>query len=212
MKDTCDRCDQPHPRCNAHAEGGTRPCMRWPRKGSAVCPRHGGKAPQTVAAATKRREAAELEEAVTTYGLPRKVGAAEALLEELYRTAGVVSYLEAEIRELGGEGLIWGKVEETDAPLTEYGGGTQTKYAAVPHVLVQLYQRERAHYAKVAKDCLTAGVDKSIIDVYEQVGASYVAMFARVLDQLGLTPEQRSKVRPVLLAELQAIRAGAEAQ
>src|SRR5689334_20738736 len=67
--------------------------MRYPRHGAPVCPRHGGSAPQVVAAAKRRRDEETARQAVATYGLPRQVPPDVALLEEVHRTAGHVEWL-----------------------------------------------------------------------------------------------------------------------
>lgn len=45
------------PKCKAHKKDGA-PCGRWPLKGSTVCPKHGGSAPQVRRKAIERLIAA----------------------------------------------------------------------------------------------------------------------------------------------------------
>lgn len=56
---------------------------------------HGGRAPQVVAAAQRRLDAAAAAEAVATFGLPREVDPLQALMEEVHRTTGYVAWLES---------------------------------------------------------------------------------------------------------------------
>lgn len=203
----CTRCNRPHPRCNGHNKQG-EPCMRWPRRGATVCPRHGGKAPQVVAAAERRRQAEDLALAAKTYGTPIEIDPATALLQELHRTQGIVVWLGALIAELEKEAIVWNKAEETDRPITDNGGGgLEVKHKAVPHVLVQLYQTERAHLLRVAKD--TVGVDAAgrLMAVWDQVGQTCVQLIERVLgaDELELTAVQRAAIPGLIVRELQAL-------
>lgn len=138
-----------------------------------------------------------------------------ALLEEVHRTAGHVAWLASVVAELDREEVVWGVAEETDRPAVygedgmQIGGGTETKRKAVPNAWVVLYQQERQHLAKVAKAAIDAGVSERVVQVYEQIAASYVQVLERVLDELRLTDEQRRRVPAVVQEQLRAIAGGA---
>jgi hypothetical protein len=204
----CSRCKAPHPRCAGHNKAGL-PCMMYPRRGATVCKRHGGRAPQVIAAAERRRQQMEAEAAVVTYGLSIDIDPAQALLEEVQRTAGHVAWLGAIIAGMEQRDLVWGVTEEIDRPFGENGGGgLETRSKSQPNVWLSLYQTERAHLARVAKDALGADAAGRIATVFEQIGTTYMAMFERVLDQIELTPEQRAAFPGVLVKELQALPDG----
>lgn len=188
----CARCGQPHPRCKGHRKDGN-PCTMWPRKGSAVCKRHGGNAPQVKAAAERRQAEEKAQKAVATYGLPIDVPADQALLDELHRTVGHVTWLNALIGGMGEDGLTqWGE------------SGRQVS------VWLDMYQRERAHLAKVAKDVLGSAIAERQVRVAEQQGAILAGAVRQILDRLGLTAEQRALVPQVVPAVLREITGGGQ--
>jgi hypothetical protein len=181
----------------------------WPRRGATVCKRHGGHAPQVRAAAERRRQEAAALAAVVAFGAPREVDPAQALLEEVHRTAGHVEWLRQVVAGLERDDLVWGLAEEIDRPLGENGGGIETKHKAGINTWVQLYQSERDRLVRVCKAAIDAGVSERIVSVFEQVGSAYVQVLEGVLDELELTPGQRARVPQVVQAQLQAIAGGA---
>jgi hypothetical protein len=204
----CRRCELPHPRCAGHNKAGL-PCMMYPRTGATVCKRHGGHAPQVIAAAERRRQEAEAAAAAVTYGLPIKIDPAQALLEEVHRSAGAVAWLGAIVAGMEQSDLVWGVVEQTVKPAgPEGGGGVETKSKAVPNVWLTLYRDERKHLAAVSRDALGADAAGRVAAVFEQIGSAYIAMFDRVLGQLELTEAQRTAIPGILVAELQALPGG----
>ncbi|MFC9973585.1 hypothetical protein ACFVH6_22090 [Spirillospora sp. NPDC127200] len=184
--------------------------MRWPKNGVAVCPRHGGHAPQVVAAAERRKQEAEAAAAVATFGLPRDVDPGTALLEEVQRTAGHVAWLGQMVAALETGEVVWGVVEETDRPVTEKGGGLEVKQKAQPHTWVQLYQQERRHLASVAKAAIDAGVSERVVRVMEQVGATYIQVIDQILNGLDLSEAQQRKVPELMRTTLTTLTAIAE--
>jgi hypothetical protein len=59
--------------------------------------------------------------------------------------------------------------------------------------------------ARWAKATLDLDVASREHRAFEQVGETYVGLFRRVLDQIGLTPDQEAAVPAILIAELQAL-------
>lgn len=203
----CKRCGKPHPRCKGHNKAG-EPCMRHPKGGVAVCPRHGGHAPQVIAAAERRQEQAAALAAVATYGLPREVAPDVALLEEVHRTAGHVAWLADVVGQLERDELTWGLAEETDAPVTDNGGGVTSKHKAAVNVWVKLYQDERRHLAAVCRDALAAGIAERQVRLAEQQGALLAGAVGRILEGLGLSAEQWERVPQVVPGVLRSITGG----
>jgi hypothetical protein len=183
--------------------------MRFPKGGVAVCPRHGGHAPQVIAAAERRNKEAAASLAVVTYGLPREVAPDVALLEEVHRTAGHVAWLADVVGQLEREEVTWGLAEETDMPGGEdKDGGVLTKHKAGVNVWVQLYQQERKHLAAVCRDALAAGIAERQVRLAEQQGALLAGAVNRILDGLGLSKEQWERVPQVVPVVLRAITGG----
>jgi hypothetical protein len=165
--------------------------------GQARCRMHGGSAPQARAAAERRQAEARALALATTYGLPVEVDPVDALLGELWRTQGAVLWLQAQIERLTPEEVHWGRTEVKEVHSTEFGG-TDTTEAAAPHVLVQLYQRERAHLAKVSRDCVAVGVELRMQARMEAIGADVMAKLGQVLRALGHDPDSPEVLRLVV--------------
>ena len=84
-------------RCNGNRTDGSGLCRQpvgWGTgTGRGRCKRHGGSTPNHV----KKAQREELEEAVHVFNLSREIEPTDALLEELWRTAAMVSMLDREI-------------------------------------------------------------------------------------------------------------------
>jgi hypothetical protein len=131
-----------------------------------------------------------------------------ALLEEVHRTAGHVAWLAEVVTGLERDEVTWGLAEETDAPITDGGGGTTTKHKASVNVWVQLYQQERKHLAAVCRDALAAGIAERQVRLAEQQGALLAGAVNRILDGLGLSVEQWERVPLVVPVVLRSITGG----
>lgn len=171
-----------HAKCGARKRKGGGVCGQaagWgtDHPGHGPCKLHGGTTQTHVKAA--RTKAARI--AVTTYGLPRDIDPATALLEEVHRTAGHVAWLAQKIRELDDEDLTWGVVQETDKNATMFAG-TDRKSAARPTVWLELYHRERIHLVRVSKAALDAGVSERMVRLAEQQGAMLAGVIRRAMD------------------------------
>lgn len=168
--------------------------------GTGKCRLHGGATKSHVAAA--KTELAR--QAVSTYGLPREVDPAVALLEEVHRTAGHVAWLHEKVQAIGEEDLVWGVVEEVDKGSGEFTG-TDTTSAAKPNIWLELYHRERKHLTDVCKAALAAGIAERQVRLAEQQGALIVGLLQRIFDDLDLSPEQRALIPTVVPRHLRAV-------
>lgn len=172
-------------------------CEKWPLDNQRRCGSHGGLAPQSKAAAQRRGLQASAAALAVTYGLPVEVDPVDALLGELWRTQGIVLWLQAQIADLEAEAVHWGTTEVKEVHSTEFGG-TDTTQAAAAHVLIELYQRERAHLAKVSRDCVAVGVELRMAQRMEAIGADVMAKLGAILRALGHDPEDRDVLRLVV--------------
>jgi hypothetical protein len=179
-------------RCSAHTSAG-KPCGRWAIKGGTVCIMHGGRAPQVKAAAKERTERAVAEKAVATYGLAVDVDPLDALLGELRRTAGHVAWLGTLIAQLQHE-----HADLKHSGLKQYSAETGTTR---PSVWVEIYQSERAHLARVAKDCVAANIDERRVKLAEDQGRLVADVIRRIVTALGLDPAS-DDVREIVRREL----------
>jgi hypothetical protein len=192
------------PRCKAKSRRTGDRCQRWPMLGQDVCPTHGGKAPQNLAAAARRMAEVKAAKYVETFGLPREIDPRDALLEEVYRTAGAIDWLHAQVQELQRDEVTWGKTEETDKGSGEFTG-TDITHAAAVNVWVQLWQSERKHLVDVSKAAISAGIEERRVKLAEQQGALLAGVIKAVLGDLELTPEQAARAPRVVADRLRDV-------
>ena len=126
---------------------------------------HGGAAPQVKAKAKERLELEAAKDAVANYGLPREIDPHSALMEELWRTAGHISWVGLKIKGMDET--------ETIGPL------------------MVLYQTERDHFVKVAKSCIEAGIAERQVQIAEQQGQLIADLFKAVFEDLGIADDPR---------------------
>lgn len=194
-----------------HDDAGNELCTRpagWGTNhpGTGRCKLHGGATPDHRAASQR----AQAEKAVETFGLPRRVDPREALLEEVWRTAGAVDWLGEQVRRLDPGAVIWGKTSEVDKQAGEFPGMDVTHAAAV-NVWVDLWQRERKHMLAVTKAALDAGTEERRVRLAERQGALMASVFRGSLDDAAIQADVRQRIeaafvrRMSLVAEKQTI-------
>ncbi|MUN41431.1 hypothetical protein [Actinomadura litoris] len=161
------------------------------------CKLHGGSVRNArVAARTaKARIAAE------RFGGSLDIDPATALLQEVQRSAATVAYLQLRVQELEEDQIVWGVTEET------IGADREVKKKATPNAWIVLYQQERRHLAQVSKAALDAGATATIVDVFRQVGTTYVTLVGRVVEQvivgLELSDEDAARAATITQAAFQ---------
>lgn len=192
--------------CGANAKSTGLPCTRPVVRGANRCRFHGGASPQVKAAAARRVQIQQAEQAVATFGLSREVDPRDALLEEVYRTAGAVDWLHQKVQALDADDVIWGKTEEVNKGSGEFAGLDVT-HAATVNMWVKLYQDERAHLVKVCKDAISCGIEERKVRLAEQQGAMLAGVIKAILGDLDLTPDQQAKVATVVPFRLRSVTA-----
>lgn len=195
--------DSDKPKCSGKRSNGER-CTKWPMKGQRVCNTHGGSSPQAKAAAGRRIQTAMAQAAVTTFGLPREIDPRDALLEEVYRSAGAVDWLQQQVRALEAEQVVWGKAEQVEKQAGEFPG-VDTTYRAAANVWVELLSRERKHLVDVCKAAIAAGLEERRVRLAEQQGAMLAGVIKAILGDLDLTAEQQARVGEVVPRHLRAV-------
>lgn len=214
----CQRCGQVHFGCKAHKRRSRplEPCGRWPSRGQQVCSNHGGKTGTALAAAKVRldaqKEMEKMERAVRTFGLPVKTDPQQALLDEIYRTAGHVKWLGDQIAELSPEELAWNKTAEEHQTGVGMMGDpvdmTSTTMSAKPTVLVELYQKERAHLVHVCKVAIQCGIAERQVRIAEEQGQMIAGLLRSVFEaeELQLTAVQLTAARNVASRALRQLQ------
>lgn len=177
-------------RCGAKLRSGDGTCKLpaghgTDHVGTGRCRRHGGKTQSHVVAARNT----EAKRAVQTYGLPREIDPHAALLEELHRTAGHVAWLQQLVRDLN------------DTDLKQRSPGKGGTLFEAPAVWLELYDRERKHFADVAKTCIGVGIAERQVRLAEQQGLMIATVLRGVLSELGVAdhPEAPAAVRRHLM-------------
>ncbi len=192
--------------CGARTRSGGL-CRQAKINGTARCKQHGGQAPQTIAAAERRRTMAEAAELIGSfgYGQPREISPTEAIKEELHRTASAVQWLSMIVGQLEQDRLAQGvtKIETK----TGFQAGRSVTIEGKPSVWYQMWTQERQHYAKVADIAHRMGIDERQTQVIEMAAQLGVVAISRILGQLELTaPQQQlaSRVVPDVLRSISA--------
>ncbi len=193
-----------YPSCGAKAKGTGQPCRRpagsgTDHVGDGHCKHHGGSSP----GGKKHAAKVAANRAVATYGLPRNVDPATALLEEVHRTAGHVEWLGQVVGELEIKALVWGRAE-----VVRGGKDPHTTKKAGENAYLQLYRQERAHLVRVTAEAIKAGVEERRIKVEEHRATMMVDALGSIFDNLDLTDEQLAKVNELVPAALLGLAAG----
>jgi len=176
-------------------------------RGSTVCNKHGGTAPQIVAAAQRRLDAQEAREfaagIAARYGHVEPLDPREILELELWRTHVQVMVYDALCGELAlDEGGIYNRTyHHTGDPTGE----------AKPHVLIVMRDEKQVHLARVAAMAAKAGIDVRRMEI-EQGRAQVLADAVRSVfgsPELGLSREQQQRAGVLVAAAFRQIEAGA---
>lgn len=189
-------------RCTGHSSRTGEPCKLWPVRGATVCHKHGASAAQVKTKAQERLVEERVRVAMKTYGAPIETSPADALLSEVHRTAGHVKWLGDCIAELEPDALTWGT---TQIKTGGHDGGTTE--AAEPHVLLKLYQQERAHLVRVSAEAIRCGIEERRVRLAESQGALVAGVIRAILGDLNLSAEQQAMVPDVVPRRLRELAA-----
>ena len=182
----------PTPGATCRQPAGSR--TNHPRYGR--CWRHGGDTPTQIKAA----QMAMIQDAAMLYGVPRTVDPVVGLMEEYYRTLGLVEAYEAMVMQLSPSEIFWGvqTIEESEPGATDGGDESLTpperkvKSGAGISLIVQQLDRERDRSVRIAETILKLDIENRRVGLEQ----SHVAMLVSILldPELSLTQDQRRVV------------------
>lgn len=201
----CEKCGQRHDRCTGHVDSlpdGTvidlRPCTKWPRKGAPVCQKHGGNAPQIIAATERRLEESKIRAAVDRLGLSVEISPVESLLQAVYEASGNVEFYRMLVQQLPTH------PEDDEIIYTDEKGNDHYKHgesgiygrtyhlSGVPtgeakkHILVQMYDEERDRLARYRKDAISLGIEERRVQLEENRAAEVFRAITHALTAMGM--------------------------
>ena len=141
-----------------------------------------------------------LDQHVCQKCIPIKTTPDQALLDELYRTAGEVAWLDAKVRELNELDLIWNKTRTKrsyDDP--------ETIYEAKPSTWYLLWRDARDRLVRVAEACKKANIEERRIQLAEDQGRLIAGVLQRIFNRLDPTDSQQNLIPIVVPEELRAL-------
>lgn len=182
--------------CGAKKRNGercTRPCG-WgtDHPGFGQCKFHGGA--NVVGDRIAAREELERVNTVLRLSGLKRMAPADALMEELSRAAGAVAYFDAEVAKIR---LVDEIVED----------GEERLLSPVALGLIDLWNEQRRMFVQTAALAARAGIEERAIRLQEEQAQAVVAALMAVLNTLDLTPDQISRAKVEMAAQLRALPA-----
>lgn len=158
-------------------------------------PKHG-----VTTAATRKRMVEELRVTARfgNFPIPDDMSPVDVLVDELKRSAGFCFWIESKMAEWDDE-LVMLQTENIDDK------GSMQIATNNKALWMDIWQRERAHLAKVAKMCLDAGVDQRRVELAEKQASVMFMLINEAFDMLKLSPEQKAavpQIMPALIRQL----------
>jgi hypothetical protein len=178
-------------KCSAHCADG-RPCPNYAMTGAKVCKTHGGRAPQTKAAAVYRVAEASALSALHRLGdVERLSNPLEALSQNAAEAWQWKEFLRGQVAELPS--------------LTERTPDGVER----PRAVVILYERSLDRCAAITATMAKLNIDDRLYKLNNRIavaqGERLHAAYKRGLDRLGLTDEQAARAPSVLAEVLQEL-------
>lgn len=165
-----------HEACGANGRSG-KPCGHpagygTDHPGIGRCKFHGGSTPNHVRSA----QMVMATRACETLGIPIETDGITALTNRLWEAEGDLCFYREQVAELG-----------VDITEMEEGGGEFAASRRVPHVLVTLYHQAEERSAKIAAECVKAGIEQRRLDLDQARAAEVFRCVAEALKAMGLS-------------------------
>jgi len=165
---------------------------------------HGGNG-RTKAKAATTLATSKAAAKVALFGARKDIEPGAALLELVQWTAGEVDFWRQEVRLIERDDLTWGVTREKSGG-EDFGTTTEAK-PALAYVMLTAASDRLARYCVEA---IRAGIDERRVQIAESQGALVAEAIRRILQDLGLSPDQESRVAEVVPRHLRALGGGSE--
>jgi hypothetical protein len=155
-----------------------------------------GQQQRGVTKAASRKRAVEEIRATARFGnfpIPADMSPVDILVDELKRSAGFAFWIESKMAEWDDE-LVDLQVENIDDK------GSMQIATNNRALWMDVWQKERAHLARVAKLCIDAGVDERRVQLAEQQSQMMFMLINEAFDMLRLSEEQKKQVPMIMPA------------
>jgi hypothetical protein len=147
-----------------------------------------------VTTAASRKRAVEEIRATARFGnfpIPADMSPIDVLTDELKRSAAFCYWIESKMAEWDDELVPLGEANYDDKGAMQTADTNEKAW-------LDVWQRERAHLARVAKLCLDAGVTERQITLAERQAELMFAMINDAFTQLDLSAEQQQRVPQIM--------------
>ena len=197
--------------CGARNRAGKK-CTRYPVKGGTRCPSHGGKSPQSKAAAERRQNTQRADRELRALGYDPhalNLDPAEQLLRLVSDKAREVQWwrelVDSVTRDDKNEtNLIWGvlKREKGVGPL---GPVDSTTEGPALHMAVQGLHAAEDALARYATAALKAGVQQRQLEIQEALALQFVGAIHKIIGALQLTAAQQQTAATIIPTVLRSL-------
>lgn len=179
MPDSCEKCDQVHPRCKGHNRAG-KPCGKHPVKGQRVCRNHGAASPQAIAKAEERVATEEAEGVIAKLwpGLATQAPVKDPV-DLLARTAGALEHM---------ADVVGGRVNDLNTSIA--GGKDMTQLRAEIVLLDRLLDK----LLKASEGMARLGIAERHVELEKERAAMVTAAFLGAIGVVQLLPADRDLV------------------
>jgi hypothetical protein len=173
--------------------------------GQKVCWWHGGATPDSKLKEARRRAEAMGRELMVTYGTPIETDPADALLQEVYRTAGHIAWLSERITQTGETELAESWVMFTRVSGVSGSSAREMQelmqQQGLSGVWLELYMKERDRLIRVSQVAVAAGIEERRVKLAESMAAQMGAAMVGLVTDFGKDPND-PEVRALVFRRL----------
>ena len=149
---------------------------------------HGGKSPNTRAAAERRLARAELDDLISTQAPPIQVEPHTAILAMIHACAGRVAFWQRLVDDLDTGQLTWGTTRVKTG-----GHDTGTTEEARHHIAYASLKDESDRLVKYADIALRAGVEAERVRIAREDGNRIARVLVGFLERVGLDRDEAAR-------------------